>query len=127
MIDHFIEPVFRTWLSRSINFKDDFGLPQAKYDKFANNVAYVPRSWGWIDPVKEVKANVEGLQAGVVTMQDIQANYGRDVEELFEQHQREDGLADQYGVKTAYQPFGANKAPIDPEIDGEEEQNVERE
>jgi lambda family phage portal protein len=127
MIDHFIEPVFRTWLSRSINFKDNFGLPQAKYDKFANNVAYVPRSWGWIDPVKEVKANVEGLQAGVVTMQDIQANYGRDVEELFEQHQREDGLADQYGVKTAYQPFGANKAPIDPEIDGEEEQNVERE
>jgi len=127
MIEHFIDPVFKTWLFRSMTFKDSFSLPESRYDKFAENVTYVPRSWGWIDPVKEVKANVEGLQAGVVTMQDIQANYGRDVEELFEQHQREDALASQYDVKTAFQPFGANKAPVDPEIEGEDENNVERE
>ena len=53
-------------------------------------------------------------------MQDIQANYGRDVEELFEQHQREEGLAENYGVKTAYQPFGATKAPIEPDVTEEE-------
>jgi hypothetical protein len=60
----------------------------------------------------------------VVTMQDIQANYGRDVEELFEQHQREEELAKQYDVKTAYQPFGAQKMPIDAEIqsDGDEDE-----
>ena len=53
---------------------------------------YIPRSWGWIDPVKEVKANVDGLNAGVITMQDVQSNYGRDVEELFEQHQKRKNL-----------------------------------
>jgi lambda family phage portal protein len=124
MIDHFIEPVFQKWLLQTMSFKNGFLLPPDKYDKFADNVEFNPRSWGWIDPVKEVKANVDGLNAGVVTMQDIQANYGRDVEELFEQHQREEELAKQYDIKTAYQPFGAQKMPIDAEIqsDGDEDE-----
>ncbi len=121
MIEHFIEPVFRKWLLQNMSFKTDFLLGDNKFDQFADSAIFVPRSWGWIDPVKEVKANVDGLQAGVVTMQDVQANYGRDVEELFEQHQREESLADQYGVKTAYQPFGAMKMPIDPDVQGDDE------
>ena len=128
MIDHFIQPIFNKWLLQTMSFKDGFLLPPDKYDKFADNIQYIPRSWGWIDPVKEVKANVDGLNAGVVTMQDVQANYGRDVEELFEQHQREEELAKQYDVKTAYQPFGAMKMPVDPEVqdDGEENEQGEQ-
>jgi lambda family phage portal protein len=123
MVDHFIRPVFERWLLNRMTA--DFPIPATRYDKFAENAIFIPRSWGWIDPVKEVRANVEGLQAGVITMQDIQSNYGRDVEELFEQHQREDGLAENYGVKTAYQPFGANKAPVNPDITDEENDDVE--
>ena len=111
----------------TMSFKDNFMLPPDKYDKFADNAIFVPRSWGWIDPVKEVKANIDGLNAGVVTMQDVQANYGRDVEELFEQHSREEEIAKLYDVKTAYQPFGAIKMPIDAEIqdDGDEDEQGE--
>ncbi|QDP51778.1 MAG: putative portal protein [Prokaryotic dsDNA virus sp.] len=116
MIEHFIEPVFNQWLLSQMSFNPTFPLPADKFDKFADNIMYVPRSWGWIDPVKEVKANVDGLNAGVITMQDVQTNYGRDVEELFEQHEREEKLAEQYGIKTAYQPFGAQKMPVDAEI-----------
>jgi len=126
MIEHFIQPVFDKWLLQTMSFKDDFLLPPDKYNKFANNIVYIPRSWGWIDPVKEVKANVDGLNAGVVTMQDVQANYGRDVEELFEQHQREEELAKQYDIQTAYQPFGAMKMPVDAVVqdDGEADDGV---
>lgn len=123
MIQHFLEPVFQRWLFQSMSFKSNFPLPLDKYEKFADAAIFVPRSWGWIDPVKEVKANVDGLQAGVVTMQDIQANYGRDVEELYEQHQREEQLADKYGVQTAYQPFGAMKMPVDPEVTGDDDES----
>lgn len=127
MIDHFIQPVFDKWLLQTMSFKSDFMLPPDKYNKFADNAIFVPRSWGWIDPVKEVKANIDGLNAGVVTMQDVQANYGRDVEELFEQHSREEEIAKLYDVKTAYQPFGAVKMPIDAEIqdDGDEDEQGE--
>jgi lambda family phage portal protein len=122
MIEHFIEPVFRHWLLQTMSFKDNFLLPPDKYNKFADNMIYIPRSWGWIDPVKEVKANVDGLNAGVITMQDVQSNYGRDVEELFEQLQREEELAKQYDIAMAYQPYGAMKMPVDAEIQqGEDE------
>ena len=50
----------------------------------------------------------------------MQSNYGRDVEELFEQHQREEELAKQYDIATAYQPFGAMKMPVDAVIQEEE-------
>ena len=44
------------------------------------------------------------------------------------QHQREEELAKQYDVKTAYQPFGAMKMPVDPEVqdDGEENEQGEQ-
>ena len=51
-------------------------------------------------------------------MADIQSTYGRDVEELFEQHDRETRLAEQYGVSTAFQPFGAATTSVEPEIQG---------
>ena len=121
MIDHFIQPVFERWLLQTMSFKQDFMLPPDKYDKFSDSAIFVGRSWGWIDPVKEVKANVDGLQAGIVTLQDVQSNYGRDVEELFEQHQREDELAKDMDIKLAYQPYGANKAPVEPDIEGLED------
>jgi len=55
-------------------------------------------------------------------MSDIQAAYGRDVEELFEQHDRETKLAEQYGVSTAFQPFGAQTSAVEPEIQGAEDE-----
>ena len=121
MIDHFIQPVFEKWLLQTMSFKENFLLPPSRYDKFVDSAIFIGRSWGWIDPVKEVKANVDGLNAGIVTLQDVQSNYGRDVEELFEQHQREEELAKQYDIATAYQPFGAMKMPVDAVIQEEEE------
>ena len=119
MIEHFIEPIFRMWLSQAMTTA--IRLPIGKYDKFADNVSFVPRSWGWVDPHKEMQANINGLRHGVVTYQDIEANYGRDVEELFEQHEREEKLAEQYGIKTAFQPFG-DKAPVEPVILGDDDE-----
>ena len=79
---------------------------------------YIPRSFPWIDPLKEMQANVVGLQNGITTYSDIVSSYGKDVEETFEQHQKEQELAKQYGITTAFQPFG-NKAPVPAEIDGD--------
>ena len=58
---------------------------------------------------------------GIISMNDIAANYGRDVEELFSQIQADKEMAERYGLKMAFEPFGA-KAPVQPEIgdpDGE--------
>ena len=121
VIDHFIDPVFKSWLDIAIDFKK-INLPDKKFDKFSNSVNYIPRSFAWIDPLKEMQANVIGLQNGTLTYSDISAAAGRDTEELFEQHQKEIELAKQYDVELAYQPFG-QKHPVEAKIQGGDQED----
>ena len=116
VIDHFINPVFKSWLEMVIS-SGYINLPISKYEKFARSINYIPRSFSWIDPLKEMQSSVLGLQNGTMTYSDISAAYGRDTEELFEQHQKEVELAKQYGIEIAYQPFGT-KLPVEPTIQG---------
>ena len=118
-IEHFIDIVFKKWLEMAITTKA-VNLPMGKYDKFADAVNYIPRSFPWIDPLKEMQANVMGLQNGITTYSDIVSSYGKDVEETFEQHQKEQELAKLYGISTAFQPFG-NKAPVPANVEGDPE------
>ncbi len=117
-IDHFIDPIFKRWLEMAIS-SGALNLPIAKFDKFADQVNYIPRSFSWIDPLKEMQSHILGLQNGTVTYSDISAAYGRDTEELFEQHSKEKELAEQYGIETAFQPFGS-KFPVEANIQGGE-------
>ena len=132
-IDHFIRPIFNKWLEMSISSgaiqiptagtpQTFLPLPMARYDKFATSANFIPRSFSWVDPQKEMMASIQGMQAGLVSYQDVQSNYGRDVEELFEQHEREQSLAEQYGIKTAFQPFGT-KLPVEPDIQGGDQED----
>jgi lambda family phage portal protein len=123
VIEHFVNPVFQSWLEMSIS-TGYINLPIAKFDKFAKSVNYIPRSFAWIDPLKEMQANVIGLQNGTLTYADISASYGRDTEELFEQHQKEIELAKQYGIELAYQPFG-QKQPVEAKIQGGDDDDEE--
>jgi len=116
VVEHFINPVFQSWLEMSIS-TGYINLPIGKFDKFSNSVNFIPRSFSWIDPLKEMQANVVGLQNGTLTYADISASYGRDTEELFEQHQKEIELAKQYDIEIAYQPFG-QKLPVEAKIQG---------
>ena len=116
VIEHFVNPIFQSWLEMAIS-TGYINLPMGKFDKFAKSVNYIPRSFAWIDPLKEMQANVLGLQNGTITYADISSSYGRDTEELFEQHQREIELAKQYDIELAYQPFG-QKLPVEAKIQG---------
>ena len=116
MIEHFLEPVFRSWLSSAMDF-GGIPLPSAKYDKFSDNVSFRGRGWNWVDPLKEINAAVVGLQNGVLSMQDVAANYGRDVEETFSQIARDKEMAQQFGLAMAFEPFG-QKLPVDAIVEG---------
>jgi len=118
MITHFVEPVIREWLSMAMT-KNAIPLPIQKFDKFADNFTFRARGFQWVDPKKEIEANILGLQNGLVSMQDIANHYGRDVEDVFEQIQREKELAQSLGIKIAFEPFGADKMAVEPDISDE--------
>ena len=115
MIGHFVEPVFRRWLQASMT-SGDLPLPMVKFEKFAENMVFRPRGFSWVDPLKEINANIVGLQNGVLSLQDVAAHYGRDVEEVFEAVERERELADRHGITLAFQPFGEKK-PAEPIVE----------
>ncbi len=119
IIQHFCEPVFRAWLDSALTF-GQVPIPVSKYGKFADNVHFRGRGFAWVDPQREINANVMALSNGIVSMNDIAANYGRDVEDLFEQIQADKEMAERYGLKMAFEPFG-QKAPVQAEITEDDE------
>ena len=92
----------------------------SRFDKFANSIIYRPRGFSWVAPVKEINAQVTGIQNGLLSMQDVATNYGADIEDVFESIQHEKELAARYGLSLAFEPFG-NKANAEPQVTNSEE------
>lgn len=115
MIDHFIRPVFDAWLEAAMEV-DSFGIPVQRFDRFSEAAEFRGRAWNWVDPQKEMTAAVNGMKAGILSLQDVASNYGRDVEELLSQIARDKQLMEQFGIKYALEPYAAQMMPVTPEV-----------
>ncbi len=124
VINHFCKPVYERWLKMYLTIGDDqlSPLPMSKYNKF-NNTVFIPRAFDWIDPLKEMNANVVGLKAGVVSMQDVVSKTGRDFEEHLEQLVKEKQLAKDKDINFAYEPYGEKDATGGNNEDTEKDNN----
>ncbi len=122
IIEHFCEPVFNAWLDSALDF-GSMNIPatQDKFNKFSANVIFRGRGFAWVDPLKEINASVVAINNGLISMSDVAATYGRDVEDLFAQIQSDKEMAERYGLKTAFEPFG-NKSPATPDVETEIEE-----
>ena len=126
VINHFCKPVYESWLKMYLTSSDEqlSPLPMSKYNKF-NDTVFIPRAFDWIDPLKEMNANVVGLKAGVVSLQDVVSKTGRDVEEHFEQLQKEKKLAEDFNINFAYEPFG-DKGAVAPQEEIKEDEKTKK-
>jgi len=113
LIEHFCEPIFRAWLDAALDI-GSIPIPINKFDKFSDNIHFRGRGFAWVDPQREISASVVGLQNGLLSMNDVAANYGRDVEELFTQIQNDKEMAERYGLKLAFEPFGGGQSAYGP-------------
>jgi lambda family phage portal protein len=96
MIDAFCQPVFEDWLFQVIA-SGKINLPLAKFAKF-NSPKWQPRGWRWVDPLKDIQANILGIRSGVQTRADTVGEEGEDLEEMFQQLSAEKDLAKKYGL-----------------------------
>ena len=116
MVEHFLDPLYRVWLDHIIQFGYTSITGVGKYEKFSREFLFRPRGFQWVDPLKEINAAVVGLQNGILSHSDIAATYGRDAEDTFAAIEQDKKLAEQYGLKMAYEPFG-DKQPVPAEVD----------
>ena len=122
LIQHFVEPIYRRWLLSTME-NAAITLPASRFDKFADATIFRARGWQWVDPLKEINAAVVGLNNGIMSMQDVANQYGRDVEETFTQIKADKDLADSFGLKFAFEPFG-EKQPAPADIAGDGDANI---
>jgi lambda family phage portal protein len=123
-LDHFVMNIFSYWLGSAMEI-NSFGIPLAQYDRFYDAASFRAKAWSWVDPQKEMNAAVIGMKNGILSIQDVAAQYGKDVEELFAQIQRDKALAEQFGVKFALEPYGATQVGIVPDVVGDEDAEVQ--
>lgn len=96
MIEHFFTDVFENWLLMSLTTQK-IPLPLAKFEKF-NSPVWRPRGWSWVDPLKEVKSNIEAVNAGFMSAQDVASQQGQDIEDIYAQLALEQSLRKKHGV-----------------------------
>jgi capsid protein len=72
-------------------------LPLSKFEKF-NAPVWRPRGWSWVDPLKEVKSNIEAVNAGFMSAQDVASQQGMDIEDVYAQLALEKSLREKHGV-----------------------------
>jgi lambda family phage portal protein len=100
-ISWFIQPVFEEWLQTALALgKITDGvvtLPANKFNKF-NKPEWKPRRWDWVDPLKDMQANVLAVEKGFNSRRAIIAEGGGDVETVFADQKEDKVLAEDSGL-----------------------------
>jgi lambda family phage portal protein len=96
MIEHLCDEVFEDWLLMALTTQK-IPLPLTKFEKF-NTPIWRPRGWRWVDPLKEMKAYVEAVNAGFMSAQDVASEMGVDIEDVYAQIAQEKRMREKYGV-----------------------------
>jgi capsid protein len=78
---------------------------------------WIPPGWPWVDPEKEVRADVQAIEAGLTTQTESLASRGRDFTETLQQIERE--LREKADMEKRLQEYresiGLGPASVDPE------------
>lgn len=109
-VDAFLEPVFADWLRSALAFgqvklANGSALSVAKFDKFKAH-QWQPRRWEWVDPLKDIEADIKAVDAGFKSPQDIAAKLGMDYEDVLLKIRQARELQQRLGVEvgTGQQP-----------------------
>lgn len=120
---HLCTPIYREWLDTCV-LAGLLDIP----DYFTNKEAYqavewVTPGWSWIDPQKEVNADISAIQNGGKTLSQWCAERGYDWREQLEQMALEKETAESLGLKLAVHTPISVQAAMSNHVDGDSAQN----
>lgn len=109
LVNHFCQPVWAEFVEACV-LGGLVDLPGYWQDPEKYHECYwIAPGWTWIDPLKDVKASREELDAGLNTLQEICAERGLDWQEVMEQRARELEYMAELGLKGKGADAGAGK------------------
>ena len=94
--EHLNQPLYEDWLRMQVLLQT-LPFPPDKIDKY-KAVYWQARRWAWVDPLKEVGASIEALDAHLTSRTRIAAENGVDCEDVLDETAAENALAKEKGV-----------------------------
>ena len=96
--DHICKPVFEAWLPMALT-SGELDLPaKLPLDEVIRAASWTSRGWDWVDPMKDVQADIMGIRSGLGTYQLACAKRGLDYRDVFAQRAKEDQEARDLGL-----------------------------
>ncbi|MDR0666851.1 MAG: phage portal protein [Campylobacteraceae bacterium] len=98
-IEEFLNDVYKEWLKMALLTK---AVPFA-LNRFDDLCApfWMPRRWAWVDPQKDITANILALKAGLKAPSQVASEMGYDLEEVYEAIKRDQDMRESMGIQTA--------------------------
>jgi hypothetical protein len=123
--ENLIEPVYDAWLPMAmLAVRDLRRLPQPPMDRlnyYSDIVSWEPRGWDWVDPEKDVSADMKAVRSGFSTAQEVASKRGKDYRDIYRQIAREEKERKRLGIEIDYSDRGAGGAQdagVDPAVQG---------
>lgn len=104
MIENFHQQVFEQWLDMAV-LSGALNLPgyESNPDRYRAS-RWVPRSWEWVDPQREVDAYKTAVRCGFKTLGQVIAEQGGDLEDVLVARQAELAMLDEMDIVTDTDP-----------------------
>jgi lambda family phage portal protein len=117
MIENFHQQVFEQWLEMAV-LSGALSLPgyETNPDRYRAS-RWVPRSWEWVDPQREVDAYKTAVRCGFKTLGQVIAEQGGDLDDVLVARQSELAMLDEMGIVVDTDPSevtegGSTQAPV---------------
>ncbi len=117
-ISQVIEPIFPDWLKMAIlsGQVDSRMVSVSDVEEIAECAVWRGRRWDWVDPLKDVQADIEASNAGLKSKRRIIESDGEDIEEIWDELEEENEMADERNLQfitDLKSPLATGKAPQD--------------
>ena len=86
---HALQPIYERWLLSALLAGAIVGFRVSDYERILAATSWKPRGWAWIEPLKEEKANEQGIANGTRTRRDIALERGQDWQDTMDQQREE--------------------------------------
>jgi lambda family phage portal protein len=96
MVAHFMQPIYEKWLAMQL-LTNTVGQDMTNLDALMD-IRWQAKSWNWVDPLKDIQANIAAINAGIKTSSEVIAEQGGDIEDVYDQLAYEQELAKEKGL-----------------------------
>jgi lambda family phage portal protein len=115
--EHVLTPLYEEWLEWAllrgqIVQAGGAPLPASKLWKFRAHIWQMKR-WAWVDPLKDIRAGIEAIDARLASPQQIAAQAGRDIEDVLDDIKAFQDMAAAKGI--ALEQIATQLAPLPPD------------